>query len=84
MITNYDLTKQRYDISTLIQHIKHLNKKTLLYNQVLTSQFCAYYIYEYEDSGNEDSYLFDIDHILEHQPHLNEEELSFYIKKIKG
>jgi hypothetical protein len=83
MISNNDLRQRHYDIPILIQN-KHLNKKTILYTQLLTAYFCAYYIYEDHDSGSEDSYLFDIDHILHYQPHLNPEELSFYIKKIKS
>jgi len=84
MISTYDLMQRQYDIPTLIQNRKHLNKKTLLSTQWLSAQFCAYYIYEDDDSGSEDSYLFDMDHILKHQPHIDPLELSFYIKEIKS
>ena len=83
MISDNDLLTQLYDIPTLIQNRTHLNKKTVLYTQRLTAKFCAYYIFE-EDSGSEDSYLFDKSEILEHQPHVNPDELSFYIKKINS
>lgn len=83
MISDKDLLTQQYDMPTLIRNKNHLNKKTVLYTQTLTAKFCAYYIFE-EDSGSEDSYLFDKSDILEHQPHVDPDELSFYIKKIKS
>ena len=83
MISDNDLFTHQYDMPTLIKNRNHLNKKTVLYTQRLTAKFCAYYIFE-EDSGSEDSYFFDKSEILEHQPHVDPIELSFYIKKIKS
>ena len=83
MISDTDLFTHQYDIPTLIQNRNHLNKKNVLCTQMLTAKFCAYYIFE-EDSGSEDSYFFDKSEILEHQPHVDPDELSFYIKKIKS
>ena len=80
MITSKDLIHNKYNLNILVENVKHLDKKYLLYTQVLTAEFCADYIYEYDDSGSEDSYLFDMDHILKHQSHIDENTLSFYIK----
>ena len=83
-INNLDLlnNKFKYDLDILEKNIKHLNKKILISTQKLTAAFCIKYLFNIDiDSGNEDSYLFDINYILEKQPHILEEELYMEINK---
>lgn len=84
-IFNRDLlqNKNAYTIDILERNFKNLNKRTLLYTQVLTADFCAKYIYVDDDidSCSEDSYTFDEGYILECQPHIGETELSDAIEK---
>ena len=77
-LNNLDLlnNKFKYDISILEKNVHHLNKKILISTQKLTAHFCILYLFDTDiDSGNEDSYLFDINYILEKQPHILEEDL---------
>ena len=74
-ISNSDLLYNKYDIHTLTKNVKHLNKKYLLCTQTLTAEFCVKYILDMDiESGSEDSYLYDKNHILEYQPHITEED----------
>jgi hypothetical protein len=77
-ITNMDLlnNKFKYDINILEKNVKHLNKKILISTQNLDAKFCIKYLLNLDiESGNEDSYLFDINYILDKQPHINEQDL---------
>ena len=82
-LNNLDLlnNKFKYDINILEKNIQHLNKKILISTQKLTAKFCIMYLF-YMDikSGNENSYLFDVNYILEKQPHIIEEDLYTEIK----
>jgi len=75
-INNNDLRKFKYAKNVLIQNIAHLDQKTLLATQCLDAEFCIKYILDMNtESGNEDSYIFDINYILSFQKHLSKEEL---------
>ena len=85
-ITNTNLLHKQYNIDILEQNISHLNKKTLLYTQQLTAEFCIKYILDLDiDNGSEDSYIFDKIYILERQEHISEQEFDIafqlYYKK---
>lgn len=56
----------------------------MLNTQILTEEFCANYIFCIDDinDGDEDSYWFDLTHIMNTQPHLDENKLITIIKKI--
>lgn len=76
-IYNYNLLTKQYPESILVENLPHLNKNTILNTQILSEEFCAKYIFSIDniDDGDEDSYLFDINHILNSQPHLDKEKL---------
>jgi len=85
-ITNTNLLHKQYNIDILEQNISHLHKKTLLYTQQLTAEFCVKYILDLDiDNGSEDSYIFDKIYILERQEHISEQEFDIafqlYYKK---
>jgi hypothetical protein len=82
MITNNDLLHNKYDESRLAENMDHLNKKRILNTQKLSEEFCAKYIFCMgdNDEGDEDSYWFDFTHIMNTQPHLDENLLIKYIK----
>jgi hypothetical protein len=76
-INNIDLLKNKYDIKIIEQNRKHLNKTILLCTQKLTVDFCIRYILDLDiESDSEDSYIYDINYILEKQPHITEQELD--------
>lgn len=75
-ITNKDLRKHKYSKNSLIKNIVNLNHKTILATQHLDADFCIKYILDMDiNSGNEDSYIFDINYISSFQKHLSKEEL---------
>jgi len=82
IIFNSDLIKNKYSEDVLIKNIDYLNKKILLSTQILSAEFCAKYIFCIDDinDGDEDSYLFDINHILRKQPHINKEHFEMLLK----
>ncbi len=89
-ITNSDLHKMQFTEDILVKNIDNLNAKTIVNTQKLSPAFCIEHIVCMEniDSGDEDSYLFDIPYILSKQPHLKEEKLlsellSLYNEKYK-
>lgn len=87
LITNTDLlkieNKNKYSISDLRANVDHLNRKFLLHTQRLDEEFCIEYILDIRmDSGDEDSYLFCENYILECQIHLDE-TLFFKFRDIK-
>ena len=62
-----------------------LNKKIILFTQILTAEFCVKYILDLDiDSGSEDSYLFDKNYILESQPHISNEEFDLAYKLLSS
>ena len=66
-LNNLDLlnNKFKYDINILEKNIQHLNKKILISTQKLTAKFCIMYLFDMDiKSGNENSYLFDVNYIL--------------------
>lgn len=82
IINNNDLRKNKYCTNDLRKNILNLNPKTILATQHLDADFCIKYILDIEtDSGNEDSYIFDINYILAFQKHLSKEELILCYKK---
>jgi len=76
-ITNSDLLYTKYPIDILEKNINKLNKKGLLCTQKLTAEFCVKYILNLDiASGDEDSYIFDKNYILERQEHISDEEFD--------
>jgi hypothetical protein len=66
-----------YSINLLEQNIHNLNKKILLATQKLTVEFCIKYILDLDiDNGSEDSYIYDVDYILDFQKHLTRQEFK--------
>ena len=66
-----------YSINLLEQNIHNLNKKILLATQKLTAEFCIKYILDLDiDNGSEDSYIYDVDYILDFQKHLTKQEFN--------
>jgi len=66
-----------YSINLLEQNIHNLNKKILLATQKLTVEFCIKYILDLDiDNGSEDSYIYDVDYILDFQKHLTKQEFN--------
>lgn len=67
----------KYSIEILEQNINNLNKKILLATQKLTVDFCIKYILDLAtDNGSEDSYIYDVDYILDFQKHLTKQEFK--------
>lgn len=82
-ITNKDLFNNKYSIDILEKNINMLNKKIILFTQILTAEFCVKYILDLDiDSGSEDSYIFDKNYILESQPHISNEEFNLACSKL--
>ena len=76
-ITDSDLCNTKYSIAVLEKHFHYLNKKVVLCTQDLNAEFCVKYILDMDiDSGSEDSYLYDKNHILSMQQHISEEEFD--------
>lgn len=71
-ITNYDLFQNKYNEIDLRNNIDNLNLKYIIDTQLLSVDFCNKYILNTTDidDGSEESYLFDITHILKKQKHL--------------
>jgi hypothetical protein len=66
-----------YSINLLELNIHNLNKKILLATQKLTAEFCIKYILDLDiDNGSEDSYIYDVDYILDFQKHLTIQEFK--------
>ena len=84
-ITNKDLFNNKYSIDILEKNINMLNKKIILFTQILTAEFCVKYILDLDiDSGSEDSYIFDKNYILESQPHISNEEFDLAYKLLSS
>jgi hypothetical protein len=83
-ISNKNLREEKYDRDTLIYNIDNLSHKTILATQKLDAEFCIKYILDMDiDSGDEYSYLFDINYILLFQKHLTKNDLlTLYTKYI--
>ena len=81
VIYNSDLIKNKYSESILINNIDHLSKKIVLSTQILSPEFCVKYIFCIDDidDGDEESYLFDINHILRKQPQIDKTHLKMLI-----
>ena len=76
-ISDYDLCNTKYSIEVLAKHIHYLNKKVVLRTQELTAYFCVRFILDMDiESGSEDSYLYDKNHILRMQEHITSEEFD--------
>lgn len=77
IITDDDLlnNKYAYSITDLEKNIHNLNKNIILATQKLDAEFCTKYILDMDiDNGSEDSYIYDVDYILEFQSHLYYED----------
>lgn len=83
-ISDYDLCNEKYSIEVLTKNINYLNKKVVLSTQKLTAEFCVKYILDMNiESGSEDSYLYDKNHILRRQKHISSQEFdNCYLKYI--
>ena len=80
-LSDQDLLKNKntYSSEVLEKNVKNFNKKILLATQKLTADFCIKYILDDNiDGGSEDSYLFDVDYILDFQTHLTKEDFKNY------
>ena len=86
-ISNLDLinNKNKYNEEILLINLDHLSIKTILHTQKLSSKFCAEHVYCMNNinDGDEDSYLYDINHIMYCQKHLDYNELVKYIMQEK-
>lgn len=83
MLTDDDLLNNhgKYSIKELEESIKNLNKKILLATQNLTADFCVKYILDLDiDNGSEDSYIYDIDYIIDFQRHLTPDDMRNAMK----
>jgi hypothetical protein len=81
-LNNSDLFHNKYSMDILEKNIDNLNKKILLYSQILNAEFCVKHILDMDiDSGSEDSYIFDKIYILNKQPHISEKEFDKEFKK---
>ena len=84
-VYNSDLLE--YDIceELLEKNLYHLNKKTILFSQILSEEFCAKHMFCIDDihEGSEDSYLYCFNDILHYQPHLDKEKFTSLLKKYK-
>jgi hypothetical protein len=81
-INNNDLLKNKYSMNILEKNIDNLDKKILLYSQVLNAEFCVKYILDLDiDNGSEDSYIFDKIYILKKQNHITDEDFDDAFKK---
>ncbi len=76
-ISDYDLCGTQYSIEVLTNHMYYLNKKVVLNTQHLTADFCVRFILDMDiESGSEDSYCYDKNHILSRQKHITSEEFD--------
>lgn len=82
-VSNLDLinNKNTYNEKTLLDNLEHLSIKTILQTQKLSAKFCAEHVYCMDNinDGDEDSYLFDVHHIMYYQQHLDYNKLIKYI-----
>jgi hypothetical protein len=73
----FDLCGTQYSIEVLTKHMYYLNKKVVLNTQHLTAHFCVRFILDMDiESGSEDSYCYDKNHILSRQKHITSEEFD--------
>ena len=80
----YNSELREYDISEdlLEKNFNYLNKRCILVTQKLSEEFCAKYMFCIDDnSGSEDSYLYDWYDILYYQPHLDQDKFIELLKK---
>ena len=76
-ISDFDLCGTQYCIAVLTMHMHYLNKKVVLNTQHLTADFCVRFILDMDiESGSEDSYCYDKNHILSRQKHITSEEFD--------
>jgi hypothetical protein len=76
-ISDFDLCGTQYSIEVLTKHMHYLNKKVVLNTQYLTAHFCVRFILDMDiESGSEDSYYYDKNHILSRQKHITSEEFD--------
>jgi len=76
-ISDFDLCGTQYSIVVLTMHMHYLNKKVVLNTQYLTAHFCVRFILDMDiESGSEDSYYYDKNHILSRQKHITSEEFD--------
>lgn len=74
-IKEKDLYTTQFNEDILADNMDHLNKKRVLFTQTLTAEFCVQYLLcnnDNDNDGNEDSYLFDKQYIMDAQPHITE------------
>jgi hypothetical protein len=76
-ISDFDLCRTQYSIEVLTTHMHYLNKKVVLNTQHLTAHFCVRFILDMNiESGSEDSYCYDKNHILNRQKHITSKEFD--------
>jgi len=71
-----DLRTTKYDIATLVKNVDDINIKTCVNTQILTADFCVKYVLNEEYmSCIEDTYMINIDYVINRQPHLTYESI---------
>lgn len=76
-LTDEDLCKQQYPIDVLEKNQQYLDIRAMVRTQVLTAEFCNKYILDEKYMSVEETYFIDIPYVLQHQPHLREEDLWY-------
>ncbi len=80
---NHDLYQKQWPVSELESNIDNLSLKTILYTQTITAEFAVRYILTTDDYACcvEETY-YDINDILDLQPHLTRDEIISVARKI--
>ncbi len=79
---NHDLYTRQYTVQELVENINNLSLKTILYTQSIDAEFAVKYILTTDDYALcvEETY-YDINDVLDLQPHLTYDEIINEAKK---
>jgi len=80
---NHDLYQKQWPVAELEANIDNLSLKTILYTQTITAEFAVRYILTTDDYACcvEETY-YDIDDVLDLQPHLTRDEIISVARRI--
>ncbi len=80
---NHDLYQKLWPVAELEANIDNLSLKTILYTQTITAEFAVRYILTTDDYACcvEETY-YDIDDVLDLQPHLTRDEIISVARRI--
>jgi hypothetical protein len=80
---NHDLYQKQWPVAELEANINNLSLKTILYTQTITAEFAVRYILTTDDYAScvEETY-YDLDDVLDLQPHLTRDEIISVARKI--